>query len=84
MNIFILSADLEVRVLRADADVRRRDEVHAAADAGVVDGRDDGLPAPLHVRDARLPVPDVGDDGLAPLGDVAFASEVIELWVAIQ
>ena len=49
-----------------------------------MDGRDDGLPAPLHVRDARLPVPDVGDDGLAPLGDVAVASEVVELWVAIQ
>ena len=36
---------LKVCVLRADSYVRRCDEVDPAADAGVVDGRDDGLPA---------------------------------------
>ena len=37
------------------------------------------LPAPLQVGDAGLPVSDVGDDGLAPLGDVAVAPQVVEL-----
>ena len=37
------------------------------------------LPTPLQVRDAGLPVADVGDDGLAPLGDVAVAPEVVKL-----
>ena len=34
------------------------------------------LPAPLQVRDAGLPVADVGDDGLGLLGDVAVALKV--------
>ena len=39
------------------------------------------FPTPLQVGDARLPVADVGDDGLPPLGDVALAPEVVELLV---
>ena len=52
--LYVANRHLEVRVLRANSDVCRRDKVHAAADAGAVHGRYDGLPAPLQVRDARL------------------------------
>ena len=64
--------------MRANSDVCRRDKVHAATDAGAVHGRYDGLPAPLQVRDARLPVPAVGEDGLGLLGDVAVAAKAAE------